>query len=367
MIFLEVDGKVFEGFTEIQVKTSMDSLSGSFSFRATSNKNFVVPIKVGQSCKVFVEGEQVITGFVEKVSISYNQRSHSLLVEGRDKTGDIIDSTLIDDKVEISSELSLKSIIEQTLFKNNFTGIKVINNVPTLQSFRELDVQSGATGQTIFNFLQLLARKRQVFLITDGLGNIVISRSSTERIKDQLLMEIGNEANNILSGSINFDHTERFNRYIVESQDNPSSSGAILGSTENIVGVKGENIDDDIKRIRTLGFLAEESYTKDDCEKRAKWEHNIRRVRSRSYTAIVQGHKQRLDNEIWKSNRLVPVRDEFSNLNTTMLINNVSYNVSLDEGSTTAITCVDQDAYQVQGEEPVNQKQTNKQGLDLVI
>ena len=44
MIFLEVDGKTYEGFTDISVMCSVGAISGSFTFGVTGTKKAPLPI-----------------------------------------------------------------------------------------------------------------------------------------------------------------------------------------------------------------------------------------------------------------------------------------------------------------------------------
>ena len=92
MITIETAGQEYRGFTEISVVNSLDTLSGQFSFLATTKNDDILPIKRDETCIIRVEGETVMTGFVEKINVKYSGDSHRLIIEGRDKTADVIDS-----------------------------------------------------------------------------------------------------------------------------------------------------------------------------------------------------------------------------------------------------------------------------------
>ncbi len=367
-ITLEVDGIQYEDFVEISVLNALDTMSGEFTFisRVTTTENF--PIKVGQEAIIRVEGESVITGFIETIRVINEPRTHNLIISGRDQTNDVIDSTFSDD-VSFQSDISLKELIEQTLDKVEIPNIKVIDRVGNLSNFTSSEVNKSALGQTIFNFLEETAKKKQVFLITDGLGNIVISRSNGIRINDIVISDPSNTSSNILRSNIVYDDSKRFKKYVVKSQENVSGLGSLkaLMSPQNIVDkeASAEDTENRIRSSRTLGINADKAYANDQLIARAQWEANMRRVKSRIYTATMQGHLRPTSDGIWKKNQLVQINDIFCDLNAEMLVNTVEYNLSNDDGSHTVLTFVDPDAYFVQASEPIATQKSNKIGINL--
>ena len=361
MIFLEVNGITFNGFTDISVTKSIDTLSGVFSFSATEQDVIQLPFFVGESCKVFIDGDQIMEGFIDLISSNYDSSTHEISIAGRDKTADVIDTTL-GALVEFNESISFKDLILRTMEVNGLSGIDVIDNVPGLTPFEKSDIEAGEIGESLFDFFEALARKKQVLLTSDNIGNIIITRSSSESLPDSIL-NTGSESN-IKSGNVSYDSSERFGTYIVRSQDNNAGS-SLFGApvdTDKAYARLGESVDPDIRTSRTLNLIAEKSYNDDECQSRAEWEQNIRRIQSVTYSAKVQGHRTVIDNELWIPNRLVKVNDKFSGINATMLINNVTYSFSNKSGSETDLTFVDKDAYKVQAEKPRKEKKANKTG-----
>lgn len=271
MITIQVSGVRFEGFNSASVTKSLDTLSGSFSFNATRQEEIQLPFSVGDPCIIFVSGIKVITGFIDLISVNYSKDNHSIDIQGRGKTADVIDSTL-DGQIEFNGNISLKEIIEQTLQKSGITGISVIDNVIGIKTFNGGEIESGQVGQSIFDFLEVLARKRQVLLNSDGEGNIVITQSSQEIIDQTIINQPGQ--GNLISANINYDLTNRFQIYRVHSQDN-NAGLALLGSSvdENkSYERQGQSIDDEIRSSRRMNIIAEESYSDEDSQNRAKWE-----------------------------------------------------------------------------------------------
>ena len=347
-IQVRVNGEVYENFTEATVYSSLKTISGSFTIMSTANENDLFPIKATDSVEVIVDGVVAITGFIDSLSGSHSSSTHSITINGRDKTADVIDST-VGSKKEYKGNLSLKKLIENVLSNSGITGIKVIDEIGTLEQFTNSDLISAEIGQTIFDFIDTYASKKQVLLTTDGQGNIVITRGSTVSSGATLVKLKSDPSlrNNILKSSINIDNSNRFNKYIVQTQSNPLFSISSSNSADE-TNINANSIDSEVRATRVLEFQAEETLDNEGSKKRAEWEANLRRSNSFKYTATVQGHSH--SNDIWRPNRLVTVIDEFWDISSNgLLITDVEYSYNND-GSVTKLTLVYPESYTVQAE-----------------
>ena len=368
MITLEVKGNKFKGFTDISVFRSVETISGSFSFSATNDDVVSFPIKAGDPCRILIKNESVIDGFVESLQVSYDADTHSIALSGRDKTADVIDSSVIGKK-EFVGPISLKNIIETTLSDNGITGISVINKAGSIESFKEGEFFSAEIGATVFEFIEKYARKRQVLLTTDGNGNIILARAGTDTAIITLQTIKGGTENNILSANVNYDFTQRFNKYIMESQLNPSafSFGADVDNA-NVVNQSGTDTDDKIRESRQLRIMSGSSDSSGDLGNLATWHANLRRARSTDYSIVVQGfHQDDAQTKLWIPNQLVQIIDEFADVSATLLIRSVEYNFNLTTGSTTTISLVDKDAYTLEANISNAEERVNKIGNNLIF
>ena len=98
-------------------------------------------------------------------------------------------------------------------------------------------------------------------------------------------------------------------------------------------------------------IVPETNSSDSETRKRAEWEKNIRKARSRVYSAVVDGFRNQTG-ELWKVNQLVRVDDVFAGINSVMLVNSVIYSLTEDEGSTTSLSLVNRDAYTLEIAEP---------------
>jgi len=364
---LEVDGVPFDTYLSFSVSRSMENFSGSFSMTASDADVKGFPIKLGSLVKATINGFPVLTGYVEKTSPSIDSGSHSVTIDGRDITADIIDSTLDASSVEFTPPVTFETVINRVQEAIG-TRLKVINNVPDLEPFGASDLVSCKAGDGAFAFLEKFARKRHVLLNTDGLGNITISRNAeTEAPFSVFNDKDGNLLNNVLSSSATFDNSERFRNYVVVSQGNLTTTPSFGDEPDNdaVVSVKSEIIvDSEIRQGRSMVIVAEKNSTIAEAVTRAKWEANIRRARSRTYTAKLDGLVMPGTREPYPINRLVEISDEACSIFSTMLVKSASFSVSADAADTT-LEFVSPDAYTLEQDEPEKKSKAKKKGSEI--
>lgn len=358
MIVLEVNGVRYMGFTEISVSQDFKNLSGEFSFQGTLREDGDVPIKNGDACRVYVEGESVINGYVEKLDVDYDDQSHTIRIGGRDRTCDIIDSTL-QGGIEFKGGVTLEQVVRKVLDSLNMQNIKVISTAE-YEPFTANDITNAAIGDKAFAFIEKYCRKRQVMATNDGSGNLLLARGSTDEINTQLIHAVNGDKsqNNIWKASLKADFTKRFNTYIVYSQCNNSADntpndkafGINSPTSKNLTNRQGKAVDNEIRPSRIHAFTAETTSDFATLEERAKWEANIRRAESLVYEVKLQGYKATKDDKVWRPNFLVRVYDEFSDIDTSLLIKKVTYSLSVDQGSTTTLELVSSDAFTLEAE-----------------
>ena len=357
MILLRLNGKNYTNFDRVAVFRSMETVSGAFSFSSSADSKNLFPVKKGEAVQVIVDGVQVVDGYVEKVSVNYSSTDHRITITGRDKLGDLIDSSVFGTK-EFTGNISLVDVARNILNGIGLTGVKVIDQTGGVRSFDEDDITSAEVGQNAFDFLESYARKRQVLLTTDGQSNLILARASTTVFPGRLKNVVGSDENNIIDATFDTDDTKRFYKYVAQGQLNPF--GLDIGAGD-VSDQNGQAVDGAIRKSRIFEFNAEESQDSFTGGDRAKWEANIRRSRSVSYTPRVQGHS--VDGSVWTPNSLVEIEDQFADINGTMLVRSLSYEQSIDEGSTTRLDFTYKDAYTLQAEQDAREANTNDQGF----
>jgi len=339
-------GDIYTNFLSGEVYIDIEALVGSFSFTSTFNildkTNYT--IRLNDYVEILVDGKQIINGFIERLESINDTDRRVIRVSGRGLLCDLIDTNLLERK-EFKGQYKLESICRNILNEVGFTSRKIINNAGEIEDFT--DVESIEIGATAFGFLEKLAKSRQIFLNSDEYGNLVFTRGQNGNAPDTLRSEISSNTNNILNSYLSLNSSNRFYKYVLKSTLNEIDIEEDVDASV-IVNQIGIVIDNEIRNTRILEMITDKPMNDSECRKRAIWESNIRRIRGFEYKCSIQGYS--VNNNLWKVNRLVSVIDDFSRINSILLIKSIEYKYSLDAGSISNITCVPKDAYTLQAQ-----------------
>lgn len=349
---IEIDKVQYIGWLEASVTIRLDALTDTFSFKTTSKDAKPLPFSGGESCVVNVDGEKILTGFVELINVGGNATSHDIDVAGRDRTADLLDSN-IGSLSDWRPIITLKSAIEK-IISHIGSDITVIDKVSPDVFVEAEDLMAPEPGQNAWDFIQSLARKKQVLLSSNSDGNILITKSSGIEVNATLQHKVNDDTNNVLSYGVSYDTTGRYNVYRITSQLNPLALIlAGISSNSTIVNQSSQVVDDLIREGRQFVLIAENAGS--NPIDRAKWEMNIRNARGKVYSATVHGFRNQTGN-LWKLNELVQVVDEYADINSRMLVNSIQFSATSDGGKNTTLSLVEKNAYTLTLEEPVDDK-----------
>lgn len=339
-IILRVNGNQYLGWKSVNIQKSMTNIAGSFSLSAANQfpgelkKWKIIP---GDTCSVEIDNQVIITGYIDDLTVQYNQENHLIQVVGRDKTSDLIDCSY-DLKNRQWNGQKISAIIKSlcTPF-----GIDVVvdKSVSENASFIfQRNVQD--VGNSVFDAIITLCRIKDLFPITYGDGKLTLTRVSTEYSTD--ILETGVNIKSCRSESSDKD---RFQTYTVKGNDEKEDIPEIPILTQP----SESTTDSDIKRYRPLIILAEKKLNAYDCKNRARWEKNTRAGRSRKIIYTVPGWIQS-DGTVWQLNKLVRVKDSLLGVQTNgkikYVISDLTFNLD-DSGTTTEITLMPPDTFSI--------------------
>lgn len=318
VVELKVKGGIFSGWERMEIRTGIEQIAGTFRLDVTERwpgQDTPTPILPGFDCEVLLDGATVITGFVDSSEPSFDDSTHSVSIEGRDKTGDLVDCCAIHktgqwtnrDLFQIASDICKPF------------GIKVIKQADVGAVFPSVNIQE---GERAFEALDRMARMRAVLLVSDGLGNLILTRAGKQRIATDLV-----EGVNIKRASGKFDWKERFSQYIIKGQHRVSDGETV----DSAAGPSGNATDSVITRYRPMVVLAEDHGYIASLAQRAEWEKNVRIGRANRATITVQGWSHAAG--LWRPNSLVRLRSPLLYADIDLLIAQVTY--KLGGGGTT--------------------------------
>jgi len=327
-VTLFVGNKVYEGWEDVKITRELNSAASDFEVQVTDKwRPDEEPwrIAAGEAVHIHVGTHSILTGYVDKVSPSFSRTTKSIVVQGRSKTGDLVDCS-----VEGPSEyqgLTVKEMADKVC-KPFGISVSLIGDVGA--AFPKITLQQ---GETVFALLDRLCRERKLLMYPTYEGNLVISSLGTSVAASEIRQGV-----NILGGSGTHDNSNRFSKYLVKGQNM-----GFLGDKEQAVGALGEATDSGITRYRPLILLAENNASDQSSQDRASYEAGLRAGKALTAQVSVQGWFQS-NGKPWEINQLVFVDSGFLGLRRKMLIQKVQFNKS-GAGTLTEISLIREDAY----------------------
>jgi len=356
-IALHIKGKKFEGWESANVEKSLYQMTGSFSLGVTDTSfkdKKEWGIKMGDACSVSINGQNVITGYIEDIPISYDAQSHSIGFGGRDKTGDLIDCSFTETAKEWTNQKVITII--KTLCDPFGIDVDVDASVETKANEKTPKEQFKINeGETVFDTIFRLCKPKGILPVSYGNGKLILTGTGTQKATDVLRF-----GKNILSGDISQSDKERFAEYVVKGQ----GENSLFGTVDEAAGPKGVYKDNIILKTRPwrkIVIWPDSSCTVGYCKDMAKWECMNRAGKSRSINYKVQGWTQS-NGKVWPLNALVKVKDSFLGIDTEYLIAAVGFSISNQSGTITTLNLVSPNTFALP---PVNPTEGMATGFDF--
>lgn len=318
---LTVSGTEWTGWTSLEADCAIDRMAGAFELCVTQGdpaKADLLTIQPGDRCALLLGTETIMTGWVDAVSPSIDDRRHEVRVRGRDATCDLVDCAA--EKRPYSGR-GLLEIAQEACAP--FGGITVSANADLGAPFGKVVVEP---GEKVFDLLERLARQRAVLLMTDGAGGLIVGRPGLEPAPCDLVLGPGG---NLKSLEVEDDWTDRYSEYRIQGQ----SAGTDEFNGEEAAAGEGRAEDPEVGRSRKRVLIqsAEEGQT--DLTARAQWEQRVRAGRSRTATAVVQGWSA-APGRVWRAGWKVTVKAPYPGFKTSEELLIVSVHYSLNDGGT---------------------------------
>lgn len=329
-VVLTVDGQQWDGWTEMSITSSLEAIAGEFDLTVTTQWSEASPrvIRQGMPCTVALGSDTVVTGYIDDFIPSYDAENVSIRVTGRDKTGDLVDSSVVHKSGQWKG-VRLEKLAEEICKPY---GVAVINETDTGEAFPSVALEQ---GETAFDLLDRLAKQRGVLLTADGLGRLVITRASTKRAGVALVL-----GQNILAARGRFSWRERNSQYIVKGTTSAGGStwdeqpAKVTGGRQTIVD------DNEINRYRPKILVNEDSLTVGGANTRGEWFRARMLGEANSTEITLAGWRENGDSgPLWQKNQLADIDDPVQNLKTTWLIKTVTFTEG-DNGRICVLTLV---------------------------
>lgn len=321
-----IDGTVYSLWNSVEIIKDMEAVAGAFNI--TLDFPEIFKFVDGAPLRIEIADTPIITGYIDGVEPTMEDNSWEIAIQGRDKTGDLVDCSAVTASSEFLN-LSFSALAEKL---TNPFGIKVISKTTKAKTkIAKVSLQQGS----VFEELEREARKIGVFLYPNSAGDLIIDEIGSETLSTRLTLP-GNI--NKVKGRI--DTSDRYSEYIVKGQQ--GSSGSLTGIQQTQVNAKAQ--DKNVSRYRPLIIVAESSTTSAEAKARCEWEAAIRAGRAEELKITVLGWTNEKA-ALWEVNKLVSVKIDPLKFEDTLLIKTVAFRYNETDGQVTELTLTHPDAF----------------------
>jgi len=336
MIEIKVDGNIYGGWLTARLPFGIEQIANSFELTLTDRwpkQDSPRPIKIGSACKVLIDNEVVITGWVDNSSPQFDENSHHISVAGRDVTGDLVDCSAIHKSGQWANS-TIEKIARDICAPY---GIKVLLDTVVGAAFPTFSIHE---GESAHEAIDRACRMRAVMPVSDGQGNLVLTRAKDGPPVAELIQGV-----NIKSARAEFSMRERFSEYIIKGQGRGNDGDSDFPEMHTQISATSK--DDFVKRYRPLIVLAEECGVHATYKERAEWERNVRRGRSARATILVNGWRNP-SGALWRANTIVHLNSSHLGADADLLIVGGTYIMDAQMGQMTELNLVAREAFDLE-------------------
>lgn len=330
---LLVGGGEYAGWKSVRIAAGLERLARDFEVSVTDrwpgSLEQARRIRPGDFVQVLVGNDLMVSGYVDATPLEYDAHGYTLLIRGRSRTADLVDSA--PDNQSQQWKNAKAEIIAKDLAQPY--GVDVRTEVATGDALLEHQVQQ---GETVFDSLDRMAGQRQFLMTDDERGRLVLTKPGGGGQASTALI-LGE---NILSGQAGFDYTEVYSEYQVKGQraGDDEEFGAKVAQ-----GI-GKATDTSMARKRVLVVRQPGQADTKTLEDRAQYEQQIRRAKAGEIRYKVADWRQ-ADGSLWRPNQSVAIKDAWMEVDGTLLISEVIFTLDDQSGMVTELVCIEPGAF----------------------
>ena len=376
-VSLEVNGMVYEGWKTVRIHHSIEQLAGTFSLDVTElwpDQSEAWAIEPGASCTVKIGGDVMITGYIDSVKVKVSPTEHTITIDGRDKTGDLVDCspepkewvglTFEQIALEVLSPFGINLVTQLETGASGYIPKKPGKAKEPAKAAGggggKLPKKAANSGETVHKLLEKLAKIQGVLLISDRLGGLMVTRAGLNGAATDVLA-VGQNLK-----SIDYDRSfaNLFSKITVKGQavgatipgQQVLSVVTSVKPTATVVrgggaGPSATTGSAAVQRYRPLILMAEEQADQARCKTRAEWEASTREAKAKKISVKVQGWRQS-DGKLWTINTLARMKSAFVREDQDLLVSTLEYSLDLSGGTVCSMVLQSPKAYDVLKEIP---------------
>ena len=334
------NGQIFEGWTDVAIVRDANALATRFRLSITepttaSGKVLGWQIRPGDPIRIALGGKQVVDGFVDVRQASYDADSHGVQIDGRSRTGDLIEGAAVNrdgSPVGPFEGYTLDEIARSVLAPYSI-GVKVIGDAGA--PFARVASQ---WGESVFSLLERLSRLRGLRLTDDGEGNLVMTDGAAGKEAPIGLVE----GRNILRATASMDVSQVASDVFVAGQmagDDQQYGADVAQQSAHVANDKAP-------RYRPKATIMEQPGDKADMKARANQEIARIAVNQAQVQLVVQGWFT-AEGDVWEPGMKVKLTSPMLLIDREMVVVMAQLTQSDGDGTTTELTLVTPESFAI--------------------
>lgn len=305
-----------------------------------------------------IDGEPVLTGYLDEVKLSISGAELRASVAGRDRTGDLVDCAAAPDGPAEYRGLTVSEIAQRLCAPFGIAVRAEVDVGPPLPRFA-ID-----PAETAMAALEKAARQRALLVVSDGTGGLVLTRSGARRGPAPLALP-----GTVMEATALLSWKGRFSETIVKGQTERAAGGRgdapalsataspltpempaparLPGAGERAgVVMTGRARDAAVDRHRPRVVVAKTQSGGVSVQQQAEWLMRTARAEAERLTYTVADWRAGEEDRLWRPNELVLVDDPYAGIHGDRLVAAVRYAYGA-EGHRTTLTLVGPEAFEI--------------------
>lgn len=341
VVSLLIGNKKLTGWKSVSISKGLDTIADMFTFNMVDvwdgDDSPLVPY---EECKINIEKtaggrtskDLVVTGYIDDFGIDIDAAMMKISMNGRSKTGDLVDCSAELLPANSWNNALLTTIIRDLIFEYNVDLDFVSTSAKSNDVKLSLSINS---GETIFEIVNRECRKRSILPVVNPYGNLELITTGDRYARDKIIL-----GENINKASVSFDYSNRFGTYKVKAQKS-GSGDSWKNSTNNISAESSDGVFQN--RFRNKVIVLDGAGSNDDAQKTANWEAQVRAGKTGKLTVTIPSWYQS-DGTLWEVGMLTYCKIPPLRIDEELLLNSIEFTQD-DGGTMSSLEFVNKDTY----------------------
>lgn len=328
---IHANGQIFRDWESVWIQHRWAEAWANFRFTCAERDPIPslwdkLQLKPGDDITIKLAGIIAMVGFIVDRQVAYDANNHGILLMGRGATW-LASRSSVDVPTGNFDDMTFEQVARKVLAPYP-VGIKVIGSLDATP-YKRLQNEK---GETVWDFLERIARPRGIVLGSDHLGNILLIGDHTNPVIGDLV-----EGENILKCQCTISLANIFAKYTASNSGSASDDHLGPAASEQEASVITNTIKKFTNTLHPSPFpVWSDGELQVEAKNEAVWHEGT--IVEASIT--VQGWLRPSTQNLWRAGDNVRVRSPMALLNQVMKIQTATFTQDRQSGTLTTLDCV---------------------------